>query len=90
MSRDPSTIDIKIGDRVRISVPCSGDNHDGENHELEAGCLGQVWSIDTYTNDQGLAITVVIPVDDEHNIVNVNVFDELDGPIENFLEKIDG
>lgn len=88
MSRDPKTIAIKAGDRVRISVACSGEDHEGQFHELPAGCFGSVDRIETYTNDQGLVFTVVIPIDAEHNIVNA--FDELDGPIEDFLEKANG
>lgn len=87
IARDPSTVAIKTGDWVIISCPCSGDDHEGTNHELGSGCHGKVDRIETYTNEQGLAFTVIIPVDEAHNIVNV--FDELDGPIESFLTVIE-
>jgi hypothetical protein len=86
MARDPSSVAIMIGDRVVISCPCSGEDHEGGYHELSAGCTGRVDSIDTYKGEQGLAFTVCIPVDEDRNIVNV--FDELDGPIEQFLRVI--
>lgn len=82
--RDPSTVSIKAGDTVKILCPCEGEDHEGNYHRVPAGANGTVEMISVSGNEQGLGFTVCIPVDPEHNIVNV--FDELDGPIENFLQ----
>jgi hypothetical protein len=70
---------FSIGDSVVLLVETEGSDHEDKEHKIGAGAIGTIDSID------GDAYTVVIPVDagDEHHIVNV--FDEEDGPITDFL-----
>lgn len=77
---------FSVGDHVVISVPCSGEDHEGNYHELSAGRTGTIDRIDVWDLPQGVSFTINIPVDADHNIVNV--FDEGDGPIGQFLTAI--
>ncbi|NEV75489.1 hypothetical protein DYI24_00135 [Rhodopseudomonas sp. BR0C11] len=75
---------FRVGQAVRVLVPCIGDDHEGTEHHLPAGRHGTVEQIDEYPLPQGLAFTVYVPVDGERGITNV--FDESDGHIRDFIE----
>jgi hypothetical protein len=55
---------------------------------MPPGTEAFVDSIDRYDNDQGVVVTVVIWVDSSRGQAIVNAFDELDGPIEQFVEAV--
>jgi hypothetical protein len=71
---------VKEGMYIRVMIETMGADHDDQEHTLPAGSLAKIDRIEWFTNDQKLAITVVIPVDpvefDERMIVNL--FDEAD------------
>jgi hypothetical protein len=76
------------GQDVKLLIETMGADHEDIEHTMPAGSVGTVDHIERYTNDQGVAVTVVIWVNSERDRSIVNVFDELDGPIENFLEAV--
>jgi hypothetical protein len=79
---------FKAGQRVRVLEETFGSDHDDIEHAVPAGAIGTIDRIEVYTNDQGTAFHVVIPVDDTNDRFIVNVFDERDGRITDFLEAL--
>lgn len=76
------------GQKVKTLIETKGADHEDIEHTMPPGTEGFVDSIERYTNDQGVVVTVVIWVDSSRGRSIVNAFDELDGPIENFVEAI--
>jgi len=72
--------------KVKLLIETKGADHEDIEHTMPPGAGGVICSIERYTNDQGVVVTVWIPVDDSNERGIVNAFDELDGPITNFLE----
>ncbi|MFZ3482103.1 hypothetical protein [Sphingomonas sp. 3-13AW] len=79
----PSGMSIELvrlllpGMNVRMLEPTSGEGADGEEYAYAVGTIGEVSSVDTRPEPQGLAVTVIIgPQDGDQAIVNV--FDEGD------------
>ena len=68
---------------IRTLVVTRGADHDDIEHTVQPGALGYIASIETLPAPQGLAYTVVILVGKRAGIVNV--FDESDGPITDFI-----
>lgn len=78
---------FKVGQKVRLLVPCIGEDHEGTEHTLPAGSIGIIDRIDRFSAPQGLAFTIWIPVDDPvEGRGIVNVFDEADGPTAQFFQ----
>ncbi|WFU52214.1 hypothetical protein QA639_21135 [Bradyrhizobium pachyrhizi] len=76
------------GQKVKTLEVTKGADHEDIEHTMQPGADGVVDNIDRYDNDQGVVVTVVIWVDSTRERSIVNAYDELDGPIENFLEAI--
>jgi len=76
LNRPKPTFDLKVGDTVTIAEPVSGEDHEGDYHELPAYQIGVIERIELLSAPQFWAYTVSIPVDEERSIVNV--WDEAD------------
>jgi len=83
-----SRLPFHKGEPVRTKVATLGDDDEGNELEFSAGARGRIEDIEDYGNTQGIAYTVWIPLypDDPDSRGIVNVFDEEDGPITDFLE----
>lgn len=74
--------------RIQTLVVTKGADHNDVEHTLQPGAVGFIDSIETLPG-QGVTFTVVIKTDsddDESHIVNV--FDETDGDITQFIAAI--
>ncbi|WP_315768536.1 MULTISPECIES: hypothetical protein [unclassified Bradyrhizobium] len=78
---------FKVGQKVRILEETMGSDHEDIEHVVAAGATGTIEIIEVL-RAQGTAFHVAIPVDDTNERHIVNVFDERDGPITNFLEAL--
>lgn len=78
---------FKLGERVCMLVETKGDDHESIEHTLPAGSFGLIECIEHLAPSQGLTFTISIPVDELEGRGIVNVFDESDGPITNFIAK---
>jgi hypothetical protein len=78
-----------VFDEVIMLVETSGEDHEGNFHTLPPGAKGMVEDVERRPDPAGWTYTVAIQTDDtdEYNIVNV--FDEEDGPITNFIKLDD-
>jgi hypothetical protein len=81
----PEAEGLKVGQRVTVLIETKGDDHESIEHTMPAGSTGYIECIKRLDGDQGLSFTVYIPVDESNERAIVNVFDELDGPITNFI-----
>jgi hypothetical protein len=79
---------FKLGQRVTMLVETKGEDHESIEHTLSAGTTGIIECIEHLCVPQGLTFTIWIPVDELEGRGIVNVFDEGDGHISNFLEAI--
>lgn len=79
---------FKRGQKVKLLCETMGADHEDVEHTMPPGSVGLIDSIDRYPNEQGVAFTVWIPVDETNERGIVNSFDERDGPITNFLEAM--
>jgi hypothetical protein len=78
---------FNIGQRVTMLTETKGDDHDSIEHTLPLGSDGLIECIEQLDAPQGLTFTVWIPVDEAAGRGIVNVFDEGDGPITNFIKE---
>ncbi|SDK45065.1 hypothetical protein [Bradyrhizobium ottawaense] len=78
---------FKLGQRVEMLTETKGADHDDIEHTLKPGATGLIECIDQLPAPQGLTFTIWIPVDELQGRGIVNVFDEGDGPITNFLKE---
>jgi hypothetical protein len=76
------------GQKVKTLTEAKGADHEDVEHTAPPGTEAFVDSIERYDNDQGVVVTVVIWVDSSQGRAIVNAFDELDGPIEQFVEAV--
>jgi hypothetical protein len=76
---------FKSGQRVTMLVETKGADHEDIEHTLPAGSTGIIDSIETLRGPQGLNFTIWIPVNEAEDRGIVNQFDEMDGPISNFI-----
>jgi hypothetical protein len=76
---------LKLGQRVKMLTETKGADHDDIEHTLSAGRDGIIECIEHLAPPQGLTFTIWIPVDELEGRGIVNVFDEGDGPITNFI-----
>ncbi|MCA1379485.1 hypothetical protein I6F34_01450 [Bradyrhizobium sp. BRP05] len=79
---------LKSGQKVRVLEQTMGADHEDIEHTMPAGSVGVIDHIEVLAAPQGIAFTVWIPVDETNERGIVNVFDEADGPIANFLEAM--
>ena len=78
------------GQRVTVLVETKGDDHESHAHTIAPGSPGIIESIHVLAAPQGVAYEVWIPVPGSPDRGIVNIFDESDGPIDNFLVPIAG
>jgi hypothetical protein len=71
--------------RVTMLVETIGEDHNGVEHKLPPGSTGIIDTIDSLPGPQGLSFTVWIPIDEAAGQGIVNVFDEGDGHIANYI-----
>lgn len=78
---------FKRGQEVTTLVETKGADFSDTEYTMPAGAEGFIDDIERYDNDQGVVVTVVIKTssDDPESYI-VNAFDELDGPIANFIK----
>jgi hypothetical protein len=78
---------FKLGQRVEMLTETKGDDHESIQHTLKPGATGIIECIEHLAPPQGLTFTIWIPVDELQGRGIVNVFDEGDGPITNFIKE---
>ncbi len=76
--------------RVTVLVAAIGDDHHGKMHTIPPGSPGTIESIHSLAAPQGMAYEVWIPVPGSPDCGIIKIFDESDGPIDNFLIPIAG
>jgi hypothetical protein len=82
----PEASGFKLGQRVTMLDVCVGADHDDIEHTILPGADGLIECIEHLAPPQGLTFTVWIPINELEGRGIVNVFDEDDGPITNFLK----
>jgi hypothetical protein len=82
---------FKVKQRVRTLVPCLGADHEDFEHAIPAGRIAEIDAIEIRQMPAGATFTVWIPVDQDkfYDRGIVNVFDQEDGPVDQFFERID-
>jgi hypothetical protein len=81
----PEANGFKVGQRVSMLTETMGADHEDIEHRLPAGTDGIIECIEQLPPPQGLTFTIWIPVNELEGRGIVNVFDEGDGPIGNFI-----
>ena len=76
------------GQRVRVLEVTRGADHEDTEHVVAAGAIGVIDFIEKLPAPQGVSFTVAIPVDSSGERHIVNVFDQSDGPIDQFLQPV--
>lgn len=77
-------IQFKEGQRIKTRVVTRGDDHLGGEHTLQPGASGFIATIEVLPV-QGVTYTVVINTRADGKTHIVNVFDEGDGDISQFI-----
>ncbi|TYO65439.1 hypothetical protein FXV83_16015 [Bradyrhizobium hipponense] len=83
----PEAEGFKLGQRVTMLDVCVGDDHEDNEHTILPGADGIIECIEMLAPPQGLTFTVWIPVNEMEGRGIVNVFDQGDGPITNFIKS---
>ncbi|ARQ95255.1 hypothetical protein [Bradyrhizobium phage BDU-MI-1] len=78
---------FRPGQRVIVLVEAIGADHEDIEHTTPPGTPGLIDHIERYGMNQGVGVTVWIPVNGEKDRGIVNVFDEADGDIFNFIKE---
>jgi hypothetical protein len=81
----PEAKGFKVGQRVQTATVCMGADHDDIERTILPGADALIERIEQLPAPQGLTFTVWIPVNELEGRGIVNVFDESDGPITNFI-----
>jgi hypothetical protein len=76
---------FKLGQRVTMLTETMGADHEDVEHTLPPGRDGIIECIEHLAPPQGLTFTIWIPVNELEGRGIVNVLDEGDGPISNFI-----
>jgi hypothetical protein len=84
----PEASGFKLGQRVKTLVDTTGADHEDIEHTLPPGNAAIIECIEHLATPQGLSFTLWIPVNELEGRGIVNVFDEADGPITNFIEPL--
>jgi hypothetical protein len=74
-----------LGQRVTTMVVTRGADHEDNEHTILPGADALIECIEMLAPPQGLTFTLWIPVNELEGRGIVNVFDEDDGPITNFI-----
>jgi hypothetical protein len=82
----PEASGFKLGQRVTLLETTMGCDHEDIEHKIPPGADGIIECIEHYAPPQGLSFTIWIPVNELEGRGIVNVFDEGDGPITNFIK----
>lgn len=77
---------FKLGQRVTMVGVCQGTDHEDNEHTILPGADGVIECIEMFAPPQKLTFTIWIPIDELEGRGIVNVFDEGDGPITNFIK----
>jgi hypothetical protein len=77
---------FKLGQRVTLLEETTGCDHDDVEHTLPVGTDGLIECIEMLAPPQKLTFTIWIPINELEGRGIVNVFDEGDGPINNFIK----
>jgi hypothetical protein len=84
----PELAGFKLGQRVKTLVVTQGADHDDNEVTILPGADALIEGIEQLAPPQGLTFTLWIPVNELEGRGIVNVFDEADGPITNFIKTI--
>ena len=76
---------FKLRQRVNMLTETKGADHEDIEHTLAPGSEGIIECIEHLAPPQGLTFTIWIPVNEPEGRGIVNVFDEGDGQICNFI-----
>jgi hypothetical protein len=82
----PEAEGFKVGQRVTMLGACTGADHDDNEQTTLPGADGLIECIEHLAPPQGLTFTMWIPINELEGRGIVNVFDEGDGPITNFIK----
>jgi hypothetical protein len=77
---------FRLGQRVTMLTETKGADHDDVEHTILPGADGLIECIEHLAPPQGLTFTVWIPINELEGRGIVNVLDEDDGPITNFIK----
>lgn len=77
---------FRLGQRVTMLTETKGADHDDIEHTLPPERDGLIECIEHLAPPQGLTFTIWIPINELEGRGIVNVFDESDGPITNFIK----
>lgn len=83
----PEAAGFKVGQRVTMLEQTMGCDHEDIEHTIPVGNDAIIDTIEILPAPQGLTFTIWIPVDEADDRGIVNVFDESDGPITNFIKS---
>lgn len=83
----PEAAGFKVGQRVTMIDVCVGADHEDIEHTILPGADGLIECIEMLAPPQKLTFTIWIPVNELEGRGIVNVFDEGDGPITNFIKS---
>jgi hypothetical protein len=82
----PDGAGFKLGQRVKTLVETKGADHDDDEHTVPPGSDALIECIELLAPPQKLTFTLWIPINELEGRGIVNVFDESDGPITNFIK----
>ncbi|WP_029081180.1 hypothetical protein [Bradyrhizobium sp. th.b2] len=77
---------FKLGQRVTMLVETKGADHEDVEHTIHTNADALIECIEQLAPPQGLTFTLWIPINELEGRGIVNVFDESDGPISNFIK----
>lgn len=82
----PEASGFKVGQRVTMLDVCAGADHEDIEHTILPGADGLIECIEQLAPPQGLTFTIWIPINELEGRGIVNVFDESNGLITNFIK----
>jgi hypothetical protein len=82
----PEAKGFRVGQRVTLLEQTIGCDHEDIEHTISSGSDGVIEAIEFISPKQGFGFTIWIPVNELEGRGIVNVFDEHDGPITNFIK----
>ena len=82
----PEAHGFKVGQRITLLEETIGCDHEDIEHTIPPGRDGIIEAIEYISPHQGMGFTIWIPVNELEGRGIVNVFDEADGPITNFIK----
>jgi hypothetical protein len=76
---------FKLGQRVKLLAEAKGADHEDNEHTVPVGSDALIECIEMLLPPQCLSFTLWIPINELEGRGIVNVFDESDGPITDFI-----